>query len=451
MGLKELGTAGPQKGIRRITTNLYRMPMRKVCLTSSLLALMFVIPGALASEPESSLMIDEEAEDCLEFVPEAVESPTSTNTKQVVLDVAVLLDGMTTAEGQDITQRAAKAYAPLGVELKPTFTEVDFPPTKVNEGMPTTTSAALLAQAKSHFGGSRPWYADVVYVITATAIEDAGGVADCIGGVRYPNRAFAIGQGNVNGFWLGVNFQPEVAAVIAAHEIGHLMGAHHHYANCAEGAEYSIANTSATPCTVMFNHATPNSLTFSKVSGAVVRGHALRFADHALTPPPPQDPSGGSGSQNSGNEDGNEDQGDDGGGSGDGSGGSNNDEDKEDEPDPSASPSPSSSPSPEPTNSNQPREHTRSVRLSLRRHLLALGRLSSVDGEATCVGDVQVRLERKEAGTWRRVASAKTGPDGRFRTRIPDRSGRYRVRVPESSISDDVCSATASRPIFHRH
>ena len=68
-------------------------------------------------------------------------------------------------------------------------------------------------------------------------------------------------------------------AVVAAHEIGHLMGAHHHYANCVEGiAPDELLGLELTPCTLMFNAVNPASLRFSAVNGPVVRGHAVDFA-----------------------------------------------------------------------------------------------------------------------------------------------------------------------------
>ncbi len=59
------------------------------------------------------------------------------------------------------------------------------------------------------------------------------GVAYCIGGVRYADTAFAIGEGSSP--WETTLDDKTFSAKIAAHEIGHVMGAHHHYGNCVEG------------------------------------------------------------------------------------------------------------------------------------------------------------------------------------------------------------------------
>ncbi len=69
-----------------------------------------------------------------------------------------------------------------------------------------------------------------------------------------------------------------MAGVIAAHELGHLMGAHHHYGNCGEGAP-SVQGGGPTPCTVMFPAMIRmNAGNFGTFEGAVVRGHAVDFA-----------------------------------------------------------------------------------------------------------------------------------------------------------------------------
>ena len=101
----------------------------------------------------------------------------------------------------------------------------------------------------------------------------------CIGGVRYPDRAFAVGEARRDP---GVHGGPVAAiahadAKIAAHEIGHLLGAHHHYANCAE-PEVAGDPLDVAPRTLMYNYLEFLDLRFSQLNAAVVRGHAERYA-----------------------------------------------------------------------------------------------------------------------------------------------------------------------------
>jgi hypothetical protein len=214
---------------------------------------------------------------CLEATPATIGVAGVTDSGQMVsLDVAVLLDGVSQAAGQQILTKAAESYAPLGVQLRvDSYRSVSFAGTEGSE---------IIRQARDFFGGERPRGTDLVYVLTNKDLTSAGdpglaGLADCIGGVRFPTRAFAVGEAfgidpfNIGPFVFEIGAHPE----IAAHEIGHLMGAHHHYANCVEGNLTGEA-VDVSPCTLMFNFVDFLSLNFSLVNAPVVRGHAVQFA-----------------------------------------------------------------------------------------------------------------------------------------------------------------------------
>lgn len=221
-----------------------------------------------------------EAEDpnvCLEAVPAAIGiSGITDNGQTVSLDVMVLLDGVSLGMGNQIMTKAAESYAPLGIHLNiVSYQSVSFTGTE---------GAALIQQAKDLFGGVRPAGSDLVYVLSNKDLTNGGdtglaGLADCIGGVRFAHHAFAVGEAvgieeaAIGPFLLEVDAHPE----IAAHELGHLMGAHHHYANCVEGLLQGEA-TDLSPCSLMFNFVDFQSLNFSQLNGAVVRGHAVQHA-----------------------------------------------------------------------------------------------------------------------------------------------------------------------------
>jgi hypothetical protein len=221
-----------------------------------------------------------EAEDpnvCLEAVPTAIGISGITDSGQTVsLDVVVLLDGVSLGMGNQIMTRAAESYAPLGIDLNIVSYQ--------NVSFTGTEGAALIQQAKNLFGGERPAGSDLVYVLSNKDLTNGGdtglaGLADCIGGVRFAHHAFAVGEAvgieeaAIGPFLLEVDAHPE----IAAHELGHLMGAHHHYANCVEGLLQGEA-TDLSPCSLMFNFVDFQSLNFSQLNGAVVRGHAVQHA-----------------------------------------------------------------------------------------------------------------------------------------------------------------------------
>jgi hypothetical protein len=214
---------------------------------------------------------------CVAPVPPAIGIPGVTDTGQTVsLDVAVLLDDVDLGLATQIMNKAAQSYAPIGIDLRVvSYAEVAF------DG---TEGADIIQQAKDLFGGQRPAGSDLVYVLTGKDITNAGdtglaGLADCIGGVRFATRAFAVGEAvgiepfPVGPFVLEVDAHPE----IAAHELGHLMGAHHHYANCVEG-NLSGEPNDLSPCSLMFNFVDFQSLNFSVLNGTVVRGHAVQYA-----------------------------------------------------------------------------------------------------------------------------------------------------------------------------
>lgn len=213
---------------------------------------------------------------CLELVPDGILQGLIDTGETVSLDVAVLLDGVSLGDADLLMTRAAESYAPLGIDLNVTsYTPVTFIGTE---------GAALIQQAKDHFGGTRPAGSDLVYVLSNKDLTTDGdtalaGLADCIGGVRFPQHAFAVGEsqgiaeGVLGPFRINVDAHPEVAA----HELGHLMGAHHHYANCVEGLLQGDLDD-LSPCTLMFNFVDLQSLNFGILERLTVRGHAVKYA-----------------------------------------------------------------------------------------------------------------------------------------------------------------------------
>jgi hypothetical protein len=217
--------------------------------------------------------------DCFPVVPTpASVSGVTDEGQQVDLAVTVLLDGISRQRGEQVLAAAAKAYEPLNITLTPRFRPVS---------LVGDDAVLLLQQAKDVFGGARPRNADIVYVLTSKNITHGGsdgviGLADCIGGIRYDERAFAVSQelGEREDTDLGpFVYRVGMTATVVAHEIGHLMGGTHDYANCVEGAEAeALVSQQLSPCTVMLMFAGLSSFTFSTANAAVVRGHAVEHA-----------------------------------------------------------------------------------------------------------------------------------------------------------------------------
>jgi hypothetical protein len=266
---------------------------RRLLLLALAGALVAPWPSALADTGTTGLRMIEmdPPHDCDEFVPESYSLPGVTDGgKKVSLDVYMLLDfkGGSRANFDELKARAKKllakapsSYAPLDIKLN--FKRWGLLKRKGNG---TTDSQKIINISKRQFGGTRPRGFDVVYTLTEVNMTADGlgnavaGQADCIGGVRYGKHAFAAGE--VSAFEdlrAGpITFYHAATSKIAAHEIGHLMGAHHHYQDCVEGIPTELEEGEPSPCTLMTNFVDFQSLNFSVLEGAVVRGHALDFA-----------------------------------------------------------------------------------------------------------------------------------------------------------------------------
>jgi hypothetical protein len=210
--------------------------------------------------------------ECTELVPAAIAPPSS---ERRTLVARVLLDGVSGSQATGFTTQAARAYDGVGID----FVVDSYQPVSFSG----EDAQGLIDQSKALLGGSRPAGTDVVYTLTSKDIQAGGqaavaGLADCIGGVAFPNRAFAVGEVlDPDGVDLGIaTVSANLTAKVFAHEVGHLMGAHHHYANCAEGIP-SDPNEIGTPCTLMFNDVGFSSLVFSAVNSLVVRGHTEAY------------------------------------------------------------------------------------------------------------------------------------------------------------------------------
>jgi len=101
-----------------------------------------------------------------------------------------------------------------------------------------------------------------------------------------------------------------------------------------------------------------------------------------------------------------------------------------------------------------PGAHGRSITLSLRKHLVARGKVSSTEDPAftDCVAGVPVKIQRRVSGTWKNVGSTTTSDTGAYKKRIKDKPGKYRARAPQVTVlTDEVCAAAKSPVRRHSH
>jgi hypothetical protein len=247
-------------------------------------------------------------EDCLEPYPAAIHLKGVTDDNRTVkLDVLVAIDvaqgaeiatlladddPATRADGQarydalvqkvhSILDAAITTYAPLGIELRLHY-DLLMPLVNGEPRERLTDIDQEILLAKQFVGGQVPAGMDVVYAVSDIDMSGAvAGKADCIGGVRARDSAFAAGEIDLAEAplsLLGVTMFQDQSAKIMAHEVGHLLGAHHHYANCAEGVPTETVPDALSVCTLMINDIGLASLNFSTLNGTIVRGHAVDFA-----------------------------------------------------------------------------------------------------------------------------------------------------------------------------
>ena len=288
---------------------------RSLDFVSVLTVLALLAPGAATATSGRRLppvnaehRFDLPPEDCLEPVPAAIDIKGVTDDNRTVkLDVMVPIDvaqgaqiatlladpdPQVQAQGQaqfdalvqkvhSILDAAKETYSPLGIDLRFHY-DLLLPLVNGEPRERTTDIDELISVAKQNYGGLVPEGMDAVYAVTD--IDVSGGIAgkaDCIGGIRAKDSSFAAGEIDLEEAplnFLGVTMFQDISAKIMAHEIGHLLGAHHHYANCAEGIPTETVPDALSVCTLMINDIGLASLNFSTLNGTIVRGHAVDFA-----------------------------------------------------------------------------------------------------------------------------------------------------------------------------
>lgn len=245
-----------------------------LALAAALALPVMALPSATASGSSgaSALQPVDVDGDCHDDLPGAVDA---TSTAQLGLRLALLVDdGVSPARVRELTQVVTGIFAAIDVRLSVQVRRVSVSGRDVRD---------LIAQAKALVGGRPPAGAQVVHLITPVDLMSQGddssiGLADCIGGVARPERAFSVSElsEQVRGITLGpVTGSGDEEARSIAHEVGHLLGARHEHANCLEGSPRAAPTD--TPCTLMFL-AAPSSDAFGSVERAVVRGYLRSVA-----------------------------------------------------------------------------------------------------------------------------------------------------------------------------
>jgi IPT/TIG domain len=97
--------------------------------------------------------------------------------------------------------------------------------------------------------------------------------------------------------------------------------------------------------------------------------------------------------------------------------------------------------------------HSRSVTLSLKKHLVAKGVVSVGDAFTACAASVPVKIQRKTSSGWKAVGSTTTTASGSYSKKIKDKTGKYRAKAPKVTLNAgvDVCKGAKSPVRKHTH
>ncbi|MEA2451721.1 MAG: hypothetical protein QOG04_431 [Actinomycetota bacterium] len=98
-----------------------------------------------------------------------------------------------------------------------------------------------------------------------------------------------------------------------------------------------------------------------------------------------------------------------------------------------------------------PAAHTRTVSLSLGKHLIAGGKVGAAGDTSQCIASVRVKVQRRVGTAWTTVATDRTDAGGKYSAELADKPGKYRAKVSSSTAGLVTCGAATSTTATHAH
>ena len=97
--------------------------------------------------------------------------------------------------------------------------------------------------------------------------------------------------------------------------------------------------------------------------------------------------------------------------------------------------------------------HSRSVTLTLKKHVVAKGVVNVGDTFTACEASVPVKIQRRVNGSWKNVGSATTSASGSYSKKVKDKTGKYRAQAKKVTLNNgaDVCKKATSPVRKHTH
>lgn len=138
------------------------------------------------------------------------------------------------------------------------------------------TGAALSAVEDHYESAHTTLDREAVHLFSGVDYDGAAGQANCVGSAGNPDDAYSVSEADSCEpiEFLAFQFFKTICEETAIHEVGHLLGAHHHYHNCAESVRALDPADPFGACTVMVNDISLATLSFSAANRLVMRGWA---------------------------------------------------------------------------------------------------------------------------------------------------------------------------------
>ncbi len=245
----------------------------------ALLSAMLPVASAAPREPSG----------CTEETPDVV-STAMPDAPAVPLRVLIFNDHVPPAHVATALKETARVLATAGVKATFVVKRLDLRAEGTNaEGEPALSVETAHAASRKATGGKEPRGIDIVHLLTTRDLYQAGtytvaGHAECIGGIRYAGWSYSASEAELRVRYLkgtSIVMQPDNTGRNTAHEIGHLLGAHHHYGTCGETAAEELTRSRGGVCSVMFPDSAVHGGRFDALNARIVRGHVEKYGGPA--------------------------------------------------------------------------------------------------------------------------------------------------------------------------
>jgi hypothetical protein len=142
------------------------------------------------------------------------------------------------------------------------------------------TTSETLDRLQDHYNATAGGQlGETVFLFSASDFTNAGGQVNCVGSAGRTDVSYGVASvaGGDYEFFGALILLPDAATKIGAHELGHTLSAHHHYANCAEAATVYNPVHTTDACTILINDWGLIGLRFSSVSRLAMAGWVDRY------------------------------------------------------------------------------------------------------------------------------------------------------------------------------